>query len=525
MRTTTSAGALAAGLVLSLAATLDLGSTAGAAADDQKAAASTTTARQALTAAQDVLAGRSGRPTRDATLVLRDLAAQRHALAGADRKAADSILSRPTDPGDQDQYSVPSERLCGVNVCVHWVESSGDSVDLTDTSPANGIPDYVDTVLTTMDDVHQTYVDAGYHQTLPDDGQGGSTLPDIYLSNIGPDGLYGYCTTDQQNWVDGYAVYAYCVLDNDYDAAEFPTNTPIENMQVTAAHEYYHAVQFAYDILEDGWFMEATATWAEDELYDDVDDNVFYLPYGPLGMPEVPLDEFVGLHQYGDWIFFRYLTELLDVDQGGMPALLLDFWERADSTNGASNDYYSLQAIKSVLAGEGVSLRKVFARFAADNNHPESTYEEGAANAYPYPPYDFPLAQLTPGSPGTGWRSVKLDHLTSATGAYTPSSAMTQDDWMLKVKVDMANRSRGSEVQIIVYGPSGPQTFAVSLNKLGVGSRSVPFDYDEIAAVEVVLINASDRFNCWASNSSPFSCQGAPKDDNLTQKVSATAFR
>ena len=56
------------------------------------------------------------------------------------------------------------------------------------------------------------------------------------------------------------------VLDNDYKSRQFPTNTPVENMQVTAAHEYFHAVQFAYDITDDLWFLESTATWAEDEL-------------------------------------------------------------------------------------------------------------------------------------------------------------------------------------------------------------------------------------------------------------------
>ena len=46
-----------------------------------------------------------------------------------------------------------------------------------------------------------------------------------------------------------------------------PAHTPLENLEVTAAHELFHAVQFAYDYDEDAWFMEATATWAEDEVY------------------------------------------------------------------------------------------------------------------------------------------------------------------------------------------------------------------------------------------------------------------
>ena len=48
-------------------------------------------------------------------------------------------------------------------------------------------------------------------------------------------------------------------------------------MQVTAAHEYYHAVQFAYDAFEDGWFMEATATCGGAELFDGVETTRNYL--------------------------------------------------------------------------------------------------------------------------------------------------------------------------------------------------------------------------------------------------------
>ncbi len=59
-------------------------------------------------------------------------------------------------------------------------------------------------------------------------------------------------------------------------------HTPIENLQVTVAHEYFHAIQFAYDYFEDGWCMEATAAWVEDEVYDEVNDNVQYLADSPL---------------------------------------------------------------------------------------------------------------------------------------------------------------------------------------------------------------------------------------------------
>ena len=47
-----------------------------------------------------------------------------------------------------------------------------------------------------------------------------------------------------------------------------PPNSPIENLQFTAAHQFFHAIQFGYDAYEDAWFMEGTAAWIEDEVYD-----------------------------------------------------------------------------------------------------------------------------------------------------------------------------------------------------------------------------------------------------------------
>ena len=39
-------------------------------------------------------------------------------------------------------------------------------------------------------------------------------------------------------------------------------------MQVTAAHEYNHVLQYGYDALPDVWMFESTATWAEDKVFD-----------------------------------------------------------------------------------------------------------------------------------------------------------------------------------------------------------------------------------------------------------------
>ncbi len=523
---------LAALAAVSLAVGLGLPSVASPDRPRDRAATGSERAQAALAEVRSIFDGdRTSRQAlrhgRDATLALRDLAQLRRDLSGQDRERADAFLARPTDANDPqgDDYanSTDPRRECSLTVCLHWVDTTSDAPNQTDTD-GDTIPNFVETTLATVTDVHDDLrgsrlpaAQARRHQ--------GRRCADRHLPRrhrgSGPLRLLHVATTRAR---PRYDVWAYCVLDNDYAADEFPTNTPLENMRVTAAHEYMHAVQFAYDAFEDGWLMEATATWAEDELFDGVDDNVQYLPSGPLGKPRVPLDLSTSPHWYGDWIFFRYLTERFPTELGTMPSLVRDIWQRADAAP-EDADEYSLQAVKNALADRGASLRRTFARFADANRRARTTYEEGAANDYPTAPAWF-SATLTPGDRSTDWNTVQLDHLASATARYVPSSTMTANDWRLRVRVDMADSVRGSQAVVTVRErDGGVSTSFVSLDADGEGLRTVAFDRDEVTAVEVTLVNASDRTNCWVDQDSLYSCLGDPLDDNLDQRVRGIAYR
>ena len=58
------------------------------------------------------------------------------------------------------------------------------------------------------------------------------------------------------------------MIDNDYAPLQFPGTTPLTDLEVTLAHEYNHVLQFGYDAFQDTWFVESTATWMEDQVYD-----------------------------------------------------------------------------------------------------------------------------------------------------------------------------------------------------------------------------------------------------------------
>ena len=70
-------------------------------------------------------------------------------LSGTGRIPGSPVSLRPTD-GSADPrghgYSVPSEHVCGLHVCVHWVNTTADAPPLADLNH-NRVPDQVDRTL------------------------------------------------------------------------------------------------------------------------------------------------------------------------------------------------------------------------------------------------------------------------------------------------------------------------------------------------------------------------------------------
>lgn len=532
MRIRTATAGLATGLLLVLATMLGpatLGAGPAAAAEDPRTQFSPGAAKETLVDARAALSGTAG-PSHDLTLDLRDLAVARDDLAGADRSAADAMLNRPTDPDELDAYrSARVKSACGPLVCLHWTEAAGN--------PNAASPAYAAKTLATVNHIAQTYLDAGYRAPKPDGRLGGNAKPDVYLTELS-DYAYGYCTTDEPIVGGQHDYWAYCVLDNDY--AEYgDANTPLDLMRVTAAHEFFHAVQFAYDAFEDRWLMEGSATWVEDEVYDDVNDSRNYLSLGQLGAasdksagygPRVPLDEHnqSGGSMYGNWVFFRHLTERLPAEEGGIPVLMRTIWENADSTNGAANDQHSPQAVASALAAAGIPFRSAYTSFAVANRQPAAFYEEARDLGYSTPGLARKPVTLTPTKPRTTWGSLKQDHLTNDTVRFTPGKKMTRP-WKLEVHVNMAPEARGSVAYVTVFFKDREAGLKqIKLNGTGDGSTKVPFARAAVRHVELTMINASDRTNCWAAgNDDPayYSCRGIPLDDKMNVAFRAVASR
>ena len=478
---------------------------------------------------------------RDATLLMRDLAIRAGELSGAARARAAAYLARPTqgaaDP-EGDGYSEAEEKpVCSTHVCVHYVGSSPDAPPLDDVSPADGTPDWVRATLDVMDEVWAFEVGGyGYRAPKSDLGSkenGGNAKLDVYLANIGGKGLYGYCTSDDPNLkpssgYDFYDMSAFCVLDDDYAVDQFGYPEPLDPLTVTAAHEFFHAVQFAYDLFEDGWIMEAASTWIEDEIYDDVNDNRQYLNQSPLAQPVVPLDKNVSPRWYGAWIFPRFLSEYVGANDGGAtdpdPTIIRSIWSRLDGASGGP-DQFSTKGVASAIGartldGAPGKFRWVFADFAVWNSMPKEFYEEGAS----YDPAALASSKTLTASNRTFASVDAIDHLANRFVSLKRGSGLAGDA-RLKITIDGPDTASSPEASAVVVKTSGAVVAkAIVLDASGRGTLKVGFD-STVARVIVIATNASVRYsNCW-TYATAWSCGGGtPVDENRSFDVRASVI-
>ena len=280
----------------------------------------------------------------------------------------------------------------------HFTTTGNHGVDETDDN-SNSVPDYIDSMAETFVHVYNKQInEMGYYRP-PDDESikeylsvdydyGGSDHYDIYVRKLSSS-YYGYVWSeydvgnnlyspdlDEQN-----AFTSYMAMRNNYDG--FP-NTEVENIQVTASHEFFHAIQYGYDGYEKPWLLEATAVWIEEEIYDDINDCYQYMNSW-FNEPQKSLDYVGGTHWYGSWIFFEYIDEHL-----GGPGTIKNIFIEGVSSNSEHNDY-SQMAIDDALSLENSSFEEALNGMAIANII-MSSYPGPESDMYSYEEAeDFPV--------------------------------------------------------------------------------------------------------------------------------------
>lgn len=447
--------------------------------------------------------------SRDHTLDLRDAYLSGGAWSARGFGAASS---RPSDPANGSgeffwDPAAPRARECGPAVCLHYVTTTSDAPPL---SAADGVtPDWVRRNLEVTEFALTRMAELGYPTVPSDAGRGDSAQFDVYLADISRAGLYGYCAPEAP--VPGAPGHAssYCVFDNDFGGFPMPAD---ESLRVTAAHELFHAVQFGMDVREDRWFLESSATWMEEQVADDVDDNRQYLSAGQLGRRTVSLDHAAAdLGIYGNWIFFQFLAQRYGVDA------IRQIWSRADAAPGLRDDY-SIEAVRHFVESRGHTFSSVYAAFVRANLSPHRGYDEGSA---------YRAARLDDsvrlGPRRSTWRDagIGVSHLTSRAVAFRPQAGLRGSP-KLRLSVS-ATRGSGAAASAQVFLRSGGVTNLPIKLKRGEGSRVVKFAGSRVRKVVVVLANASTRYDC--GQRTQFACQGVPRDEAQRFGLAATVVR
>jgi hypothetical protein len=240
-----------------------------------------------------------------------------------------------------------------------------------DIDPADGIPDYVNRVSDYLNFAHSIYIDQlGYDPPPPDDEVDDMDgLYDIYLTDVNAQ------TTPEflSHYYPGREAYtSYIQLGHDLRTPRYPDD-PLPFLQVCAAHEYFHAVQFAYRAYGSDpglWWFESCAGWAEEIVFDDVNDVYYKLDYYLPNLHK-SLYRTQGFFTYGSWLFAQYLSDRFGV------SVIKKCWEKFASFD------FAIEAIDLTLANYGADFNDEYSRhivwnYFTGDNYATGFYEEGA---------------------------------------------------------------------------------------------------------------------------------------------------
>lgn len=309
-----------------------------------------------------------------ATVVLNELAASLPALDGADRRAARGLLSRPTDRDDQynDGYpeGAPVASAESPHFCVFWVSDPGypdapDPTDANGVTDGDGIPDYVEAMLEIAEYSYAVEVAPGalgWAPPKPDTGGCGAdpgAHADIYLKQLGKQGLFGYESPDPGQG-QKRSQYGYMVLDDDYHPDEYGVFAdPLAPAKVTFAHEFNHLLQQNYDSFQDLWMFESTAVWSEEHVYPEINDYVNFVR-AFAASPGTPLSDrgaAGGLKIYGAGVWNHWLDARYGSDA------ILRAWEVSDLV--APADLATAAYDRAIRDQDGNGFSREFVSFAA----------------------------------------------------------------------------------------------------------------------------------------------------------------
>lgn len=273
-------------------------------------------------------------------------------------------LARPTEGGiyafDETDVIATYDGPLGL-VRVTYSESGNNEVREGD-DDADGVPDFVEEVAESAEDVLGAFEAAGFRAPVTEEEMGldpaeygGSAAFDFYLVDF--DGVGdGQFSTDKCR--DGICA-GYMVMENDFRGYGYPSIS--EAIRVLTSHELFHAVQAAYNASQPGWMSEGTAVWAE-LLYDPENEDFLWFCDAYLEDVGRSLDRppagAASSFIYGTALFWAFLVERYGVE-GGAVALQEAMVDRDEES--------AVDAVEDVIVAGGETLESAWTTFVRWN--------------------------------------------------------------------------------------------------------------------------------------------------------------
>jgi MYXO-CTERM domain-containing protein len=301
------------------------------------------------------------------------------ALAGCGEEASAPVfdgpgrapLVRPDTPGNTRMFNfdpadvVEAYDSVGGRFRVHYTRQGPNAVPAADAN-SSGVPDFVEQVGDVYEEVLSKYQgELGFRAPVSDQGMpdnGGDGRFDVYLVDFAGQGD-GHYTTDVCGPANTSICSGYMVQENDFKGYGYPS-TLVAN-RILGSHEFFHAVQAAYDDGQGAVFAEGSAVWATETFDSTLSDFEGFLP-GYLDNTDRPLDQplpgAVDPFSYGAGIFFEFLEERYG--QGTVREL----WERSENgAMGVADPIWFEQIGPMLTKKAGVSFADAFTEFATWN--------------------------------------------------------------------------------------------------------------------------------------------------------------
>ncbi len=271
---------------------------------------------------------------------------------------------------------------------VHYTRAGINAVPTLDADDS-GVPDSVEQVDATYEAVGALYHGPlGFRRPVGDgtiSDNGGDGRFDVYLLDFAraADGAF---RVDQCPAPTPERCLGYVVQENDFVGYGYPNITVAT--RILGSHEYFHAVQAAYDNDQSVVISEGTAVWAT-ERFDPSTDDFENFVAGYLNRTDRPIDSPppgpVPSFAYGSAIFFKFLTERHD------DALIRKLWEHLENGQGdpseaadVANPTFVIQLDALLKRDYGSSFSAEFTEFTKWNLYtgaaaaPALAYAEGS---------------------------------------------------------------------------------------------------------------------------------------------------